>query len=261
MLLLNMIKSSYIIKKILRHMEPKKIIKIIKYNKEIHRKLNIDFTIYIQQCLQTHIIIYPKQNTIGNFINIPAQHHSNYEVTFDNKKVEPKRNYIDKDDDIKSIEISLSFKIESFINLFKDCTCIKKVVFIKFNRTDIESFKGMFFNCSELESIDFIQFNTKSCIDISSMFYNCANLKYLKVDKFDIKNVRYMNSLFEGCTKLQSIDLSYLNAANVIDINRMFYKCNNLNYIKLPYNLNNKLKYMSYVFYECNTLQKIDFYN
>ena len=68
--MINGIKSLYILKKIFNHIKEKKILlKIIKYNKLIQKKLDISINDYFECQNQIEIIIYPDKNNLDNEIN------------------------------------------------------------------------------------------------------------------------------------------------------------------------------------------------
>ena len=68
--MINGIKSPYILKKIFNHMIQKKtLLKIIKHNKLLQKKLDISINEYIECSNQIEIIIYPDKDNLKNEIN------------------------------------------------------------------------------------------------------------------------------------------------------------------------------------------------
>ena len=96
------IKSKYIVKEILECLEHKKILELIKYNKNIQKRLDIGINNYYQEYSKKIIIeIIPKENTYGEFINI-AETDSLCHIYFnDDYETEINYNSIDKDDEVK----------------------------------------------------------------------------------------------------------------------------------------------------------------
>ena len=67
--ILTKIKSKYIFKKIFHFISQRKFLNIIKYNKEIQKKLDIDLKDY-NEFLQIEIEVIPAKNKYGKIINI-----------------------------------------------------------------------------------------------------------------------------------------------------------------------------------------------
>ena len=63
----------------------------------------------------------------------------NITIYFNNNKDEIKRNFINKDEEIKII-IIIDYQIKSFEKLFYDCECIESINFKKFYRNNIKYF-------------------------------------------------------------------------------------------------------------------------
>ena len=67
------IKSKYILKQILENLQKKKLLQIIKYNKTIQNRLNINISDYIKICenfTKIEIELLINRNICGQFINI-----------------------------------------------------------------------------------------------------------------------------------------------------------------------------------------------
>ena len=85
------------------------------------------------------IEIKPFDNKYGNFINIKKEDEKYYHIYFDINKEEIKRNYINKDDQIKIIKIIVDYQVNSFEKLFEDCECVKYIYYKKFYRNNINN--------------------------------------------------------------------------------------------------------------------------
>ena len=194
------IKSKYILSQIFDILMMPKALNIIRYNKEIKKKLKRKLLDYKNEYEKIVIEIIPKDNEDGEFINFPLSKKSYYHIYFDcnNKMID--RNYIEKDEKVSKIKIIIDNKVKSFYKLFSYCRCIKNINFIKFNRNDIDNMREMFVECSSLENIDFTNFFTDNVIRMNSMFNGCSSLKKLNLSNFDTNNVTNMSYMFFGCS-------------------------------------------------------------
>ena len=132
------VKSKYILQKIFNNLEKKKFLKVVKYNKNIRYRLDIninDYKEYCEQYLSIEIEIKLEKFRLSNFINIKfdndegsfiykdeenyddnSDDNSNadykyYHIYFDNNKKEIKRNYIKYGDHIKIIKIIIDYHL------------------------------------------------------------------------------------------------------------------------------------------------------
>ena len=128
------IKSRYILSKIIDNMTKKKKFEIVKYNKKIQNRLNLDANDYKEYC-EIEIEIIPKKGEYGNFINIDENDELYYHIYFNNNKKEIKNKYkINKKDKVTKIKIIIDYQVKSFKELFSWCKCIKSINFKKFYR-------------------------------------------------------------------------------------------------------------------------------
>ena len=68
--ILENIKSRYILSKIYNNMTKKKKLQIVKYNKKIQNRLNLDVKDYKEEYCEIEIEIIPTKDEYGKFINI-----------------------------------------------------------------------------------------------------------------------------------------------------------------------------------------------
>ena len=201
------IKSDYFIQKLFDYMEKRISLKIIKFNKIIQKRLNVNINNYkdfSEKFSSIELEIIPNQNEYGSFINIKEKDKKYFHIYFDNNKEEIKKTELNKKDKISKINIIIDNQIESFSNLFSDCQCIKSIKFKKFYRNNITDMHGMFLGCSSLKELDLSSFNTKNVIDMSGMFYQCHYLKKIKnISNFNTKNVTNMAYMFYQCSSLK----------------------------------------------------------
>ena len=86
-------KSKYIIQKIFNNLETKRMLNLIRLNKNIKERLNININNY-KEYLEIEIELKPLTNKYGKFINFDYKDEKYYHIYFNNNKEEIKRNYI-----------------------------------------------------------------------------------------------------------------------------------------------------------------------
>ena len=193
--LINNIKSIFVTKKIIYKLYTKKLLKIIKYNKNLQKKFDIGINDYKKfEKIEIELIPICKENK-NIFIN-NNENREFYHIYFNDGKNEIKRNYFRKNYNIKKINIKIDKNIKSFYKLFYKCNCIEKIKFIKFNRNDIENMSYMFYECESLKELNLSNFNTNNVPNMSYMFYECKSLKELNLSKFNTNNVTNMSNMF-----------------------------------------------------------------
>jgi len=231
------INSKYILQKILDNLERNKSLDIIKYNKNIHNRINIiinDYKEYLEIYSPIKLEIKPIDNKYGIFININKGDEKYFHIYFNNDKVEMKRNQLYKDDKIELIRIIIDYQVKSFEKLFYDCKCIESIHFKKFYRNNITSMSNMFSGSSLLQELNFSKFNTNNVTDMNHMFSWCSSLKELDISNFNINNVTDMNHMFSGCLSLKELNLPNFKENNLSNMRDMFSRCSE--------NLKNKIR-------------------
>jgi len=130
-------------------MKKKISLEIIKYNKDIQKRLKININHYKEYSeiySSIEIELTTKENEYGKFINIKEGDEKYYHIYFnDNKKDEIKNTYLNKDDKVSKINIITDYQIKSFYYLFLDCECIESINFKKFSRININNMSIMFY--------------------------------------------------------------------------------------------------------------------
>ena len=139
-------RGDYFLIKVFDNLEKKKKLNMIKYNKNMKKK--IDYKKYSEKYTPIEIEIRPVNNKYGQFINyrigiVDLYHH----IYFNNNKEEIKRNYIYEGEQINKIKIIIDYQIKSFENLFYNCDCIESIKFKKFYRKNINNMSCMFSGC------------------------------------------------------------------------------------------------------------------
>ena len=257
------INNKYIFQKIFDNITKLKTLKIIKYNKKIQKRLNInikDYKEYPELYSPIEIEIKPADSEYDTFINIPKEDELYYHIYFNNNKEEIKRNKIEKKDNVKIIKIIIDNQVKSFSGLFEYCY-IKYINFKKFYRNNIFDMSYMFTRCYSLKEINLSNFNTNNVTNMEYLFFGCYSLKELNLSNFNTNNVTDMNHMFYGCYSLKKINLSNFNTNNVIGMNHMFFGCSSLKELNL-YNFNtNNVTNMHGMFFGCSSLKELNLSN
>ena len=250
------IKSKYILEQIFNNLLKGKALLIIKPNKKLQKKLNLDINDYISFS-EIEIELIPQEKIYGKFINIlNKEDRIYYHIYFNDNKKEIRREYINEKDKIKKITIIIGHEIKSFEKLFYQCECIKSLSFVKFYRKDINNMSSMFYQCTSLKKLDLSNFITDNVNNMSRMFYDCSSLEELNVSNFNTKNVKNMRNMFDGCVLIKELNLSNFNTNNVIDMRCMFATCKALEKLNISnFNTNNVLE-MNYMFIGCSNKLK-----
>jgi len=282
--MLEKIKNKNILKKIFRQLKEVSYLRILKYNKQLKKRLNISKSQYEGYYkIELELKIYPMSFGNCRFINIKDKDKLFYH--FYSGKKEIKHNYITNKSKIRKIKIIIDKKVNSFKGLFKNCKSIKEIKIIKFNRKNIldmsEMFSGcsfltklnsekiitnnvqdmsnMFDGCTSLVSLNLSNFNTSNVVDMDYMFYRCNKLKKLEISNFDTSKVTYMRKMFYECFLLEELDLSNFDTSNITDMECLFFGCESLKTIKGINDLNtNKVIKMNDMFYGCSSLLNVD---
>jgi len=288
--ILEKIKSKYILKRILDDLQENKYLEIIKYNKQIQNRLNMDINYYknkSENFTKIELELSIDKNIGGKYINITNNtDKSYYHIYFENSKEEVNRYDISQHEKVKKIKIIIDGQINSFKELFRECKCIESINFKKFYRTNITDMSFMFYECSSLKKLNFsifrtdnvvnmnymfqgcsslkkldlYCFNTNNVIKMHGMFFKCESLKYLNVSGFKTNNVTDMASMFFGCTSLKELNISNFNTINVIDLGFMFSNCLSLKRINLPVFNIIKVRDMKFMFDHCSEKVKAQAY-
>ena len=221
------IKSDYLLERIFSYMKENILLKIIKYNKSIQKRLNKNINDYINY-YKIIIEIIPIKNKNIFFIKCPSKYEPFYHIFFDNQKIgRNEKRIFYENDKVKKIKIIIDKEIKSLNNLFI-YDSIEKINFIKFNRNDINDMSCMFNGCSSLKEINLNNFNTDNVTNMSNMFKGCSSLKEINLNNFNTDNVTDMSGMFNGCSSLIELNLNNFNTKKVTNMNSMFSFCSSL---------------------------------
>jgi surface protein len=203
-LYLSNLKSDYFLQKLYDNILKRQKLEIVKYNKNLQNRLNInikDYKEYCEKFSSIEIEIVPAKDKDGHFINVNKNDEIYYHIYFnDNKKEIKNKYYINEDDKTTKIKIKIDYQVKSFAGLFELCECIEYINFKKFYRNNIKNMKRMFYKCSSLKEINLSNFNTNNVTNMSKMFFGCSSLKELNLSNFNTDNVTNMRWMFSGCS-------------------------------------------------------------
>ena len=226
---LDNLKSNYFLNKIFDHIQKNKWLGIIKYNKIIQKRLNINiynYKDYSQLYTPIEVEIIPNNN--GKFIHISKEEKEYYHIYFDDKKEEIKRNYLIENDKVNKIKIIIDYQVKSFKNLFFYCKNIESIHFKKFFRINITNMSYMFSECTSLIELNLESFNTINVTDMKGMFSGCSSLKQLNLSNFNTNNVIDMSYMFYKCSSLIDLNISNFIINNKTDLFCIFDECNDV---------------------------------
>ena len=180
---LKKIKSNFILKIFFGYINKRKSLEMIKYNKKIQKRINIDsnhYKSFSEKYSSIEIEIIPMENGYGRFIYIEEKDKDYYHIYYnDNKREEIKSSSLNENDKVSKINIIIDYQVTSLYCLFNSCKCIESINFKKFNRNNITDMSYMFFDCLSLKQLNLNNFNTNKVTNMSEMFSGCSlNLLY-----------------------------------------------------------------------------------
>ena len=277
------INSKFNLAHIFNNLQKHKFFNIIKYNKALQNRLDLNIKNY-KECSELftpiEIEIIPAEKKYGKFINIKYEKQKIYtHIYFNDSNKEIKKYYLKKEDKITKIKIIIDYQIKSFEFLFSNVDCIESIYFRRFKRININNMRCMFGKCSSLKKIDFSNFKTDNVEYMSYMFGKCSSLintqnvnsmSYMFEDCSSLKNVNISNvnnngtkcdmiGMFQGCSSLKELNLSNFNTNNVYDMSYMFMNCSSLIKLNLSsFNIINVTN-MEYMFSGCSSLKELSF--
>ena len=132
------LKSDYFIQKFFGYMTERKSLEIIRYNKSIQKRININinhYKAYYETKTSIELDIMPMKGEYFKFINIKEEDKKYFHIYFnDNKKKEIENISLNKDDNVSKISIIIDYQIKSFSKLFFYCQSVESIEFKKFYR-------------------------------------------------------------------------------------------------------------------------------
>ena len=111
------LKSNYILKRLFNNIPKNIFLKIIKYNINLQKRLNIDINNYkdfSEKFSSIELEIIPIQNKYGSFINLEEEEEKYFHIYFNDNKEEIKKTELNKEDKVSKINIIIDYQIKSF---------------------------------------------------------------------------------------------------------------------------------------------------
>ena len=193
-------------------MEKNKSLEIMKYNKSLQKRFNLNINDYKEyyQLYYSPIEIELKilENIYDEFINIPLEDTEYYHIYFDNSNEEIKRNFLEENEKVQKIKIIINYHVKLLKGLFSNCLFISSISFKKFSRININDMSYMFYKYLSLKELNISNFNTNNVTDMSYMFGRCESLEELNLSKFNTNNVTNMSYMFSYRPPLKKLNLS-----------------------------------------------------
>ena len=266
--MLENIRSKNIIKMIIfNHLQKKTYYLFAKYNRNLKDKLDLKLDDYKElhkrffYTIEIELIPITQLEPDKNYYFIRRlENKAYYHIYFNNVFNETNRNYITNKDKIEKINIKLDMELRSIKKLFYECTVLKEIKFMKFNRDDFTDLSEMFYGCINLSKLDIKKFKTPNVIQMNWMFSLCESLTELDITNLETSKVTYMNNLFSGCLRLKKINFNF-NTSNVVSMKSMFLRCLLLKYVDISNFVLTNVKDFSEMFYECTSLEDINLTN
>ena len=133
---LRKLKSDYFIQKFFGYLTERKLLEIIRYNKNIQKRININinhYKAYSEKYSSIELDIIPMKGKCDYFIKINKEEKKYFHIYFnDNKKKEIENTLFHTDDNVSKISIIIDYQIKSFSKLFYYCEYIESIKFKKF---------------------------------------------------------------------------------------------------------------------------------
>ena len=205
------VRSKYILKKIFEHLKINVMLDIIKCNKTLEKRIDINidnYKEYQNKYSPIEIEIIPAPNKYGNFINI-SRDKKYFHIFFNESKKEINRTYLNPEDKDSKIKIIIDYQVDSLSALFMQCKCIQSINFKKFRRNNIKNMSWMFYNCSSLKELNLSNFNTENVTNMNYMFMDCKLLEKLDFTSFNIKNLKDKRDMFLGAPRDIKMDFIF----------------------------------------------------
>ena len=170
--LLKNVKSHYIIKKFFEYMTERKSLEIIKYNKSIQKRIDINinhYKAYFKTKTSIELDIIPLKGKYDKFIYINEEDKKYFHIYYnDNKKKEIENTKLHRDDNVSKISIIIDYQIKSFSDIFYNCWYVESIEFKKFYRNNVTNMSCMFYGCSSLKELNLNNFNTNNVTTMRS---------------------------------------------------------------------------------------------
>lgn len=125
-----------------------------------------------------------------------------------------------KSEFIEFIENFDTSKMQSFTNMFQNCSYLRELNLSNWITTKVTNVGTMFGACSDLTKLDLSGWNTINIITLSYMFNGCSNLQLLDLSGWDTSNATTFYGVFP-CQKLVEIK-GIINLQKATNITNLF---------------------------------------
>ena len=231
------IRNSYFLRELFNIIDERKALKILKYNKKLQKRLKLSIKDYIKFNnrieMELEVFKYPQLPNYFFISKLVRLKKYDLKIYFNNEFIERGRSYFSQNENVTSIKIIITNKVNSLFNFFNYCTCIKKIKIMNYNGNNINNLSHLFENCSSLVKIDLSHFKTDNVTNMANMCSNCYSLTDINLNNFKTNKVTSMSSMFHNCSSLINLDLSSFDTSNVNNMYYMFYGCKNLTNIDI----------------------------
>ena len=132
------IKNNYILKQIFEKLKTYTKLEIIKYNKQIQKRLNLsvkDYKEYCQLYSSIEIELKVEDNECNKLINISDKEKKYFHIYLDNSNKETKRNYLKENENAKNIKTTTNHQVKLFKSSLHNCSHISSITFKNFIET------------------------------------------------------------------------------------------------------------------------------
>lgn len=158
---------------------------------------------------------------------------------------------------IKGIENLNTSNVKNMVDMFGDCSSLKKIDVSGFNTSNVDEMFGMFEGCSSIDSLDVSGFNTSNVAILSLMFKGCSNLMSIDVTGFNTEKTVSIDGIFEGCSNLKALDVSGFNTSLAYNASEILKDCSSLSSVDISnFNLSNT-NWVREMFSGCVELRRI----
>ena len=244
---LNKIKSKFFVNNLLQeHLLQSRKLKIVNYNKEFQKRLDINIKDYINYQNAFNIIAKydniedveeVKKNVNDGNINLLNKKNSFVIYNEGFRKVVNVISLCNNDDLYKMFRIfqktniltvKSKYPITSLVDMFGYFNNLQEVDLSKLNVEKVKSMSWLFIGCNKLKKVNLSNVNAKNLIDTTWMFANCFDLIDVNFDNFITKKLKTTNCMFQDCHSIKKLNLLSFNTSKVVDMGGMFYNCVNL---------------------------------
>ena len=118
------LKSNFFLEKLFNNLEKKKSLCLLKYNKNLRKRIKItinDYKEYSEIYSSIEIEIKLTKDIYGAFININNGIEKYYHIYINYNKGEIKRNYLNENENVEKLKIIIDYQVKSFKGLFDFC--------------------------------------------------------------------------------------------------------------------------------------------